>query len=81
MSFNPTNGVSRYIIGTTEVKATFPVDLKGKPDVSCNQCKFFRRTAQLCGLNGEICEYPQKYIGTNCPLNFIDEGENNNESN
>lgn len=73
------NGVSRYIIGTATVKATFPVDLKGRYDVSCNQCKFFRRTAQLCGLNGEICEYPQKYIGSNCPLNFESE-ENANES-
>ena len=72
-------GVSRYIVGTATVKATFPVDLKGNPDVSCNQCRFFRRTAQLCGINGEICEYPQKYIGTQCPLNFESE-ENENES-
>lgn len=75
------SGVSRYIVGTATVKVTFPVDLKGKYDVSCYQCRMFRRTAQLCGLNGEICEYPQKYIGTNCPLNFIDEGEDTNETN
>ena len=72
-------GVSRYIVGTATVKATFPVDLRGNFDVSCSMCKFFRRTAQLCGLNGEICEYPQKYIGTQCPLNFESE-ENENES-
>lgn len=70
---NYETGVSHYIYGTAKAVATFPVDLKGKPDVSCNQCKFFRRTAQLCGLNGEICEYPQKYIGTYCPLEFESE--------
>ena len=75
------SGVSRYIVGTVTVKVTFPVDLKGRYDVSCNQCKLFRRTAQLCGINSEICEYPQKYIGSKCPLNFEEQGEDSNETN
>ena len=80
MSFNPTNGVSRYIYGKTEVQAHFPVDLKGRYKVCCNLCRFFRRTAQLCGLNGEICEYPQEYIGSQCPLQFKESEENSNET-
>lgn len=74
------SGVSRYIYGKTEVTAHFPVDLKGRYKVCCNLCKFFRRTAQLCGLNGEICEYPQEYIGSSCPLNFDEQGEDSNET-
>jgi hypothetical protein len=74
------SGVSMYYRGKATVEATFPVDLHGRADVSCFQCKFFRRTAQLCGLNGEICEYPQKYIGSQCPLNFDSESEENNNA-
>ncbi len=64
------SGVAKYVTGHAVVAATFPVDFKGACDVSCVQCKFFRRTARICGLTGEISEYPEKYIGSKCPLTF-----------
>ena len=66
------NGVKRYIRGECIVKVHFPVDWKDNPDVCCYQCKFFSRNNGICQLTKEISEYPQKYIGSNCPLNFID---------
>lgn len=67
------SGVSGYITGVATVKNDFPVDFKGNADISCEQCQFFRRNARACGLNGEICEYPNKYVGSRCPLNMIEE--------
>ena len=32
------SGVSGYVTGRYEIKVNFPIDLKGRPDVSCNQC-------------------------------------------
>ena len=69
------SGVSRYIKASATVTQFFPVDLKGNPDINCMQCRFFRRASQKCSLNDEICEYPQKYIGSRCPLNFDIEEE------
>lgn len=67
------SGVSGYIYGEATVKVAFPVDHKGNPDISCFQCRFFRRNYQTCGLNGEICQYPNKFVGGYCPLKMIQE--------
>ena len=66
MSFD--SGVSRYIRATATVEVFFPVDSKGNADISCKQCWFFRRQSQTCGLNGAVCQYPEKYVGGRCPL-------------
>lgn len=70
------SGVASYIHGTATVTATFPVDLRGSADVCCMQCFFYRESARRCGLTGLISEYPNKYIGSNCPLIFENYGEN-----
>ena len=62
------SGVSSYIIGSATVRVFFPVDRKGVPDVCCQVCRFFRHQSRTCGLNGEICAYPEHYVGQNCPL-------------
>lgn len=64
------SGVASYITGVATVRVSFPVDFKGNADISCRQCQFFRISARSCGLNGEICEYPDKYVGGQCPLNM-----------
>lgn len=75
------SGVASYIHGRATVDVFFPVDWKGNADVCCYQCWYFRRNYQTCGLNGEICQYPSKYVGSLCPLKFIDNMEGtNNES-
>ena len=63
-------GVSRFIKGVAEVENNFPVDHRGNPGLSCYHCRFFHRTTSKCGLNGEICDYPEKYLGARCPLYF-----------
>lgn len=64
------SGVQGYVTGTATVTVNFPIDLHGNLDINCRQCWYFRRTYSTCGLNGQVCEYPDKYIGSQCPLKF-----------
>lgn len=64
------SGVSSYIIGKAEIEVGFPVDFKGRADVRCRQCYYFKANYSRCGLNNYICEYPDQYVGSHCPLNF-----------
>ena len=77
------SGVSSYVLAEATVTVAFPVDYKGNADISCSQCFFFRRNYQTCGLNGEVCQYPNKYVGGFCPLKLKNDDmeENTNESN
>lgn len=72
------NGVKSYITGVANVVVHFPVSWKDEADVSCKQCRFFRVSSRTCALNDEICEYPDKFVGSKCPLERIDDdgGEN-----
>lgn len=71
-------GVKEYIRARALVEVSFPVDFRDHADINCYQCKYYRRNYRSCGLNGEICEYPDKYIGSHCPLTFYTEEENQN---
>ena len=73
--FDITRGVKGYVYAKAVVEITFPVDFHDRADISCYQCKYYRRNYRSCGLNGEICEYPDKYIGSRCPLIFYTEEE------
>lgn len=64
------SGVKAYITGECVVKIHFPVDFRDNFEVSCYQCKMFSRNTGMCQLTKEISEYPTKYIGSHCPLNF-----------
>lgn len=67
------SGVSSYIHAQAKVDVFFPVDAKGNADISCSQCYYFRRNYKTCGLNGEVCQYPEKYVGASCPLEEAEE--------
>lgn len=69
------SGVSGYITGSTTIEVHFPIDLNGKVDICCRQCWYFRHNYSTCGLNGCVCEYPNKYVGSQCPLDFDAGGE------
>lgn len=69
------SGVKAYITGECTVKVHFPIDFKDNADVSCYQCKFFSRASGICYLTKEISEYPQRFIGSQCPLDFSGEVE------
>lgn len=67
------SGVASYIHAQAKVDVFFPVDRRGNADISCNQCFYFRRSYKTCGLNGEVCQYPEKYVGSSCPLEEVKE--------
>ena len=67
------SGVSSYIHAQAKVDVFFPVDARGNADISCGQCYYFRRNYKTCGLNGEVCQYPEKYVGASCPLEEVAE--------
>lgn len=61
-------GVKDYIHAYAIIEVNFPIDFRGNPDVNCYQCKYFSKSSGLCRLTNEVSEYPQKYIGSHCPL-------------
>lgn len=69
------SGVASYIHAQAVVDVFFPVDRRGNADVSCSQCYFYRETSHRCGLNWEVCQYPNKYVGDSCPLVIVSEGD------
>ena len=73
------SGVKRFIKAQATVTVFFPVDMKDRADVNCYQCNFFSRQSGICQLTKEVSEYPQKCIGSNCPLNVIEELQKENE--
>lgn len=70
-------GVASYVEAEATVKVFFPVDAKGNADICCRQCYYFRTSSQSCALNGEICQYPNKYVGMCCPLKPTEERNEN----
>ena len=64
------SGVADYVRAYAVVRVGCPIDYKGNADVNCYQCPFFRRSYCICGWNGAVCQYPQKYVGDNCPLDI-----------
>lgn len=74
------DGIASYIEAEATVTVYFPVDRRGNADISCNQCYFFRRNYSTCGLNGEVCQYPQKYVGGSCPLHPVEDGDDNGQT-
>lgn len=65
------SGVALYIHAQAVVDVYFPVDFSGRKDVSCNQCRYFRRSSRSCALNDSICSFPEKFVGDNCPLEEV----------
>ena len=69
------SGVTAYVHAQATVDVFFPVDSRGNADINCTQCFFFREASRRCGLTGEISQYPQKYVGSSCPLERVEENE------
>ena len=67
------SGVKRYIRAVVEVG--FPVDWRDSADISCKQCPFYVRATQRCALNQSVVNFPERYVGENCPLELIEEEE------
>lgn len=69
------SGVKSYVHGRATVDVFFPVDFKGNADINCNQCFLYREASRRCGLTGRISQYPAKYVGDSCPLEIIEDGD------
>lgn len=62
------DGVSGYVWGTAQIAVHFPIDNRGQADICCKQCFLYRESSNRCALNYSVCEYPNKYRGSECPL-------------
>lgn len=69
------SGVSRYIQTAAVVRVAFPVDLKGNECICCDACQFYRKSSSRCGLTNEPLLWPGRYVGSDCPLELIEETE------
>lgn len=69
------SGVKRYIKTRAVVEVGFPVDWRDNAEIACKHCPFYVRATQKCALNQQIVNFPEKYIGADCPLEPIDETE------
>lgn len=67
------SGVKGYIYGKATVHVHFPVDFRNQADISCYQCPFFSRNSCMCQLNKKIVNYPERYVGVDCPLELDEE--------
>ena len=70
-------GVSRYIKTRAVVETSFPVDWRGSVEIACKHCNYFVRATQRCGLTQQVVNFPEKFVGESCPLEPIEEGEEN----
>lgn len=73
------SGVKAFIHGSAEILVHFPVDFHGNADVSCRQCPYLSSNARMCQLNKQPVQYPEKYVGYDCPLRITEMEENENE--
>ena len=65
------SGVARFIKGQVTLTVGFPVDFRGNAEIACKHCSFYIKSMQRCGLNQEVVNYPDKYVGSNCPLEEV----------
>ena len=73
------SGVMKYIKGRVTLEIGFPVDWRGNAEIACKHCNFFVRATQRCGLNQQIVNFPERYVGEHCPLEIVtEEGETEN---
>ena len=69
------SGVASYIKGRVTLEVGFPVDHKGRAEIACKHCRFFVRATMRCGLNQEVVNFPDSYVGVNCPLERIEDDD------
>lgn len=69
------SGVASYVEAYAVIEVFFPVDDKGRADISCSQCPFLSHSARICQLNKKPVAYPEKFVGQYCPLNRIEKKE------
>lgn len=66
------SGVKGYVKAQAVVTTYFPIDWKGNVEIACKHCNFFVRATQRCGLNQTIVNFPERFVGTECPLEQVE---------
>jgi hypothetical protein len=69
------SGVKRFIMARAVVEVGFPVDWRDNAEIACKHCRFYVRATQRCGLNQELVNYPERYVGEYCPLEEVKEDD------
>lgn len=70
------SGIKGYVKAEAKVVVYFPIDLKDNVEIACNHCPFYVRATQKCALNGAVLNYPEKFVGRECPLIQVEVTEN-----
>lgn len=65
-------GVSGYIKTAATVYVNFPVDMRGNKAIACIHCPYLSNNQRMCQLNKVVVDYPEKYVGVDCPLKEIE---------
>ncbi len=71
------SGVASYVKTYAVVEVYFPVDDKGRADISCKRCPYLTTTGiqAKCQLNKRVIAFPDRFVGDYCPLNKIESEE------
>lgn len=71
------SGVKRYIKAIAVVEVGFPVSWRDSAEIACKHCKFFERAKSKCWLTQQVVNFPDGFVGSECPLEeVIEENEN-----
>ena len=62
------SGVTAYVKAEAKVTVYFPIDKKGNAEIACKHCPYYVRATQRCALNHVVVNYPEHYVGSECPL-------------
>lgn len=68
-------GVSGFIKAIAKVEVHFPIDWRGSVEIACKHCPFFVKANMRCGLNQTVVNFPDKFVGSNCPLERVETEE------
>ena len=70
------SGIASYVKTYAVVNVYFPVDDKGRAEISCRHCPYLSSNERMCQLNKEVVSFPNRYVGDRCPLIQIEEKDN-----
>lgn len=62
------SGVKGYVRAHAVVEVAFPIDWRGSVEIACKHCQFFDRAKMRCNLNQQVVNFPDKFVGDQCPL-------------
>lgn len=69
-------GVQGYVKAEAVVTTYFPIDRRGNVEIACKHCNYFVNSTRKCGLTQTIVNFPERFVGTDCPLEQVEVKEN-----